>query len=415
MSPLTRPKPLLKFLGKTLLERHVEMASSLGIRQFVVVVNRKNRNDIEEVRGRSRNVGFAFAMQDENTGMAGALRSAAHLLGKGPVIVASPSEVVEASAYRDILGAYDGSPRSSYMLSSPVQAHFPGGYLVTDEAGRIRGIVEKPGTGEEPSNVVNIALHLHNDARSLLQYLDRVDLSGDDAYERALNLMIEEGRDLKAVPYTGFWGAVKYPWHLFPVMEHFPGGVTRTISEEAHISPGAVVAGNVVIEEGVQVMENAVVKGPCYIGKGSIVGNNALLRDNAHIGDGCTIGFATEIKHCYIGDGCQFHQSYVGDSIIDDRCSFGAGTITANLRFDHRNVRVKVGGETLDTGLAKLGVIMGSDCQTGVNAAIMPGVRVGPNSVIGPHVRLDRDLDANKAVFSRGSYRVIDRGWPRPR
>ena len=127
------------------------------------------------------------------------------------------------------------------------------------------------------------------------------------------------------------------------------------------------------LEENVRIMENAVVRGPCYIGKNSVIGNNVLIREGVHIGDDCVVGFSTEIKHSYIGDRCWFHSNYIGDSIIADRCSFGAGTITANLRFDEEEVTVLDNGRPLNSGLNRLGAIIGADSKTGVNVSI-PGL-----------------------------------------
>ena len=163
------------------------------------------------------------------------------------------------------------------------------------------------------------------------------------------------------------------------------------------------------IDENVRVLENAVIRGPCYIGKNSFIGNNVLIRDRSHIGADCVVGFSTEIKHSYIGDGCWFHRNYIGDSIIADRCSLGAGTITANLRLGEGKLAIESGDETLDTGLDKLGSIIGADSKTGINVSIMPGVRIGPNSVVGPHVMLRRDLGPNRMILLDSANRLVER------
>jgi NDP-sugar pyrophosphorylase family protein len=152
-----------------------------------------------------------------------------------------------------------------------------------------------------------------------------------------------------------------------------------------------------------------VVRGPAYIGPGAIIGNNALVRDYSHIGAKCVVGYCTEVKGSYVGDGCWFHSNYVGDSIVADDCSFGAGTVLANFRFDERNIRVRMGDEVVDTGLDKFGGIMGSGSKTGINASILPGVRVGPNSFVGPHVCLTKDLGPNKMALAEPRYRVLEK------
>lgn len=205
------------------------------------------------------------------------------------------------------------------------------------------------------------------------------------------------------------WDMALYTWDLFSIMDRLLDGVQQDIAPAASIHRTATIEGPVLLDDGVQVMENAVVKGPCYIGKETVIGTGTLVRGGCHIGDGCVIGFGTEVKHSYIGDGCEFHKCYVGDSIIDDGCSLGAGTITANVRFDGKNIHVRAAGEYVDTGTDKLGVIMGAGCRTGAGAVIMPGVRVGAHSIIGPNVTLDRDLPPGGAAYSKADYSVSER------
>ena len=90
--------------------------------------------------------------------------------------------------------------------------------------------------------------------------------------------------------------------------------------------------------------------------------------------------------------------SYAGDSVIGARCSFGAGTITANWRFDTKNIKVKIGDSMVDTGRDKLGAFIGDNCRTGIQVGIMPGVRIGNNSVIYPHAYLTNDVAVDTIV-----------------
>jgi acetyltransferase-like isoleucine patch superfamily enzyme len=50
---------------------------------------------------------------------------------------------------------------------------------------------------------------------------------------------------------------------------------------------------------------------------------------------------------------------------------------------------------------------MGSGSKTGINASILPGIRVGPRSFVGPHVCLTKDLGPNKMALAEPRYRVI--------
>lgn len=409
MSPIIRHKSLLKFAGKPLIAHQVGWAKEAGLNHFTLVANEDNIAQLKIAISDIPDIATNFVVQKRPLGMADAIMAASPLLPSAPFIVVNPNDIFDASAYSSLLSEYDkNSSYTAYLVAHQVAEYFPGGYLVVNEANEISRIVEKPPRGREPSNLVNIVIHLHSEPKKLLGSLAKTSSAADDVYERALNRMIRFGLAMKAVVYDGQWQTIKYPWHILGAMDYFLNRLTRRISPQTHISDKAVVEGNVVIEDNVKVLEGAVVRGPSYIGRNSVVGNNALLR-NSMIGDECVIGYGTEVKHSYVGDGCWFHSNYIGDSVIGDDCSFGAGTVLANLRFDEAKIVVEVGDRKnkVDTGYDKLGAIVGDGCRTGINASLMPGVRIGPDSFVGAHVCLARDLGARRKVIAEPRYRVL--------
>lgn len=408
MSPFSEDKFLLKFIGRTLLEYQIEQARKAGLNEFILIVNPNNIDRIKAVAQKVPGANFAFAIQERPLGMANALEAAKNILTDEPIIVVNPNDVLESTAYVNIMEEYQRDSATSYILAYETKEYFPGGYLVVSKDRNLKAIIEKPGKGNEPSNLVNIVVHLHANPRKFLECITTTASSADDVYEQALSKMIKEGYKVNAIVYSGFWKAIKYPWDMFSVMEHFLKQLEKNISPKATVSPTAVIDGDVLIEDGVKVLENAVIKGLCYIGKNSIIGNNVLIRGGSHIGEDCVVGYGTEIKHCYIGDRCWFHKNYLGDTIVGNDCSFGAGTITANLRLDERNISVNVSNEEIDTGSNKLGALIGNRVHTGINVSVMPGVKLGDGCFVGPHVCLTHDLPAGKKALSEGSYKVVN-------
>ncbi len=406
MFPITEDKFLLKFLGKTLLEHQIETAKKAELTEFVIVGNPQNISKIEGIVANIPGIKAKLILQKEPLGIADALKSASKLLN-GEIIVVNPNDVFEISAYTRLLEASRADSAISYLLGCEVSDYFPGGYLVVGEEDELRLIAEKPERGKEPSNLINFLVHLHTDCKKLLEYIGSVQTSGDDVYECALDAMVKDKHTIKVARYPGFWSPIKYPWHIFPVVRRFLDQSPKYISPSAYISEKAVIEGKVVISDGVRVFENAVIRGPVYIGPNSIIGNNSLVRDYSHIGAHCVVGYSTEVKGSYIGDGCWFHMSYIGDSIIGEGCSFGAGTILSNFRFDKRNISVKIDGEPVDTGLNKLGAIIGNNCKTGVNVSVMPGVKIGPNSIVGSHVCLTEELEPDTIIFAELAHKTV--------
>ena len=409
MFPITTDKFLLKFLGKPLLQHQVEMAQNAGINHFIFVGNQNNLENIKQLLNSLSKIEAEFVLQQNPKGIADALVNALPFINE-PILVISPNDVFTDSAYNKIVRANNQSSQTmSSMLGYKVKEYFPGGYLEIDSESKLKHIIEKPGQGKEPSDLVNILVHLHNNPQKLLEYINGTESTFDDVYERSLDKMISEGHTIKVIPYTDFWAPIKYPWHIFKVMEHYLDNLESYISDSAHISNSAIIEGKVILSDNVRVMENAVIRGPAYIGPNSVIGNNALLRGYCHIGANSVVGYSTEIKHCYIGDNCWFHSNYVGDSIIGDNCSFGSGAITANFRLDEANIYIDINNSKIDTGYDKLGAIIGSGCRIGINTNLMPGIRVGSNCLIGPHVCLTSDLlPGKKAMSVAHQYQVME-------
>jgi bifunctional UDP-N-acetylglucosamine pyrophosphorylase/glucosamine-1-phosphate N-acetyltransferase len=82
--------------------------------------------------------------------------------------------------------------------------------------------------------------------------------------------------------------------------------------------------------------------------------------------------------------------------------------VLANFRLDEGNIQIKVGDNLVNTDYDKLGAIVGRGCRIGVNASLMPGVRVGPDSFVGPQVCLRQDLGANKIALLESRYQIED-------
>jgi bifunctional UDP-N-acetylglucosamine pyrophosphorylase/glucosamine-1-phosphate N-acetyltransferase len=410
MLPLTEDKFLLNFVGTTLLDHQVHLAMDAGLNKFVMVCNRQSLLRVKAISENIPTASIEIGVQEKPLGIANALESVAPLLNEELLII-NPNDIFDETAYSTMLESRRRDNAISHILGYRVKNYFPGGYLVTNKEGYLTDIVEKPGAGNEPSDMVNVLVHGHSDPQELLRYIAHVKTDRDDVYERALDAMCKDGKLIKVVPYTGTWHAIKYPWNILDSVRYFLDRSERFISPSAQISSHAVIEGKVIIGGNARVLENAVIRGPVYIGPRTVIGNSTLIRSYSHIGVDCVVGFATEIKGSYVGHGSWFHMNYIGDSVVGEHCNFGAGTITANLRFDEQPISVMVNDSKLNTGMDKLGAIIGDNCRTGINVSIMPGVKIGPNSIIEPSVNLTENVSSYTIKSFSGSVRPFRKSF----
>lgn len=388
--PLT-DKVTFPLLGKAILTHQVDRLKAAGLTDIVLVGGSHNKEEIALMHPELRFV----EQTDLDKGMQGALLDALPACGQESVLVVGGNDVIDPSAYTGIverLKTADG-----VLLAKKVTSYFPGGYLTVDQAGRITGIVEKPGEGKEPSDLVNIVAHAHKDASVLLAALKAAVTKKDDAYEVALASLLKD-KVYMAQPYEGAWQPVKYPWHLLSLNHLLLSEIAGpSVHPTATVHPSAVLEGKVIVEEGARIMPNACLVGPCHVGKRAIVGNNALIRGSS-IGDDCVVGFCCEVKDSVLHRHCWLHMAYAGDSVLGENTAMGAGSVTGNLRLDEGTISSMVGEEALNTGRTKLGTIIGDDCRIGIHVGINPGIKIGKGTFVSSGTMVTRDVEDGSFV-----------------
>jgi UDP-N-acetylglucosamine diphosphorylase/glucosamine-1-phosphate N-acetyltransferase len=403
--PLTtsKPKPMFELLGKPLLQYVIENLQTAGIEDIIIVTG-PDPQQIQDYFGTGEQFGakIRYTTQEEPLGMANALQTADHLL-EDRFFMLNGNDIFEPYLLGDVMRKAQETGRDMILVGREMEKPWKFGVFKFED-GKVTAVVEKPPMGEEPSNIVVVGVYFFS--KLIFDYIARTPVTNYQL-EIAYQGLIDEG-NVEFVPYDGVFESFKYPWDLLTINEYLMDRfITEPrISDQAHISDKAVIDGNVVIEGGVRVFEHAVIRGPAYVGRDSVIGNNVLMWNYSSVGANSVVGFSSEIKHSLIGRNCWIHMSYIGDSIVSDNCSFGAGTITANFRFDEEEVPVKVKEEKVSSGTDKLGVIMGEDSKTGCNATLMPGTKVGPHSIVGPGVMLYDDLPPDSIISGSAPYTI---------
>lgn len=206
--------------------------------------------------------------------------------------------------------------------------------------------------------------------------------------------------------------AGEYVWealgHIKRYLRDSIGGAGRHI--EGVVMDGAFIGpGDIVIGTGTVVEPGAYIAGPTLIGSNCEIRHGAYVRGQAIIGDGCVIGNASEVKNSILLPGAHApHFNYVGDSILGRGVNLGAGTKLSNLTVvsvkdpitgRRPTLHIEIEGETFDTGLSKLGAILGDGVQTGCNSVLNPGVLIGPRTLVYANASLAKGLYPGDSII----------------
>lgn len=405
MSPIA-DKNFIPICGKPLVIWQIEMLKQAGFKEIFIVGgnhNLKHLNDLK-IKGVKIRV-VEQKILDE--GMAGGVLSVKKFFKDEPLFLISGNDMVEVSILKKLIkeafSPAAGTSLEGVIAAKELKDYFPGGYLVKDRRGLIKKIIEKPGMGRQPSDLVNLVLHLHFRPQVLFEYLEKNYSKKDDRYEAALQAWISHGARFRILEHDGYWQPVKYPWHIINLFPHFLKFVK---SRQPRKEKNVVLKGQIVFGKNVKIFENTVIHGPCYIGDNTVIGNNVLIR-NAHIGANSLVGFGSEIARSFLGEKARLHTNYIGDSIIGNNVAFGAGAKTGNLRLDEQNIKITVKDQKIDCGFNKCGIITGDNIRAGINTSFMPGVKIGSDSFIGAGIVIAEDMLENSFVKGEFTLKAV--------
>jgi len=393
--PLTEdnPKPLLPVANKSVLERTLNALVSAGVRQIILVVGFRNEK-IRDRFGKGGAIGseLKYVKQRTAKGTADALGTCSkELQGEDRFLVLYGDDYYDASVPRTFL-AKARQNKGLTIGTSRVQDASSFGKIESKRS-LVTEIQEKASKAQPGQ--VNAGIYLMDQTIFPAIRKTKRSIRGELELTDAVRILIKEGAQVRTYPLgSRKWLGISYPWDMLEANQWI-------LESEKPMSKGTVekgvhVSGSVILEEGSVVRAGSYLEGPVLVGKRCQVGPNSYLRPYSSLGDDVKVGAGCEVKNSIVMSNTRIpHLSYVGDSVIGEDCSLGAGTITANLRFDEAEVRSKVRGSWIGGGRKKLGAILGDGVRTGINVSIFPGVKIGRRSWIGPGAIVDRDVPSN--------------------
>jgi len=395
MRPLTSniPKPLLPVAGRPFLEHNIESLKAAGIKDLILLVGWK-ANRVREHFGDGKDYGvkIEYVEQKERLGTAHAIGMVEDRTD-GPFLCLYGDVVLTKESVNGMLEHYKKVKGSVVALASVLDPKRYG--CVEVEDGVVKNIVEKP---ESPqSNLVNAGAYvLEPEIFDAIRTTEK-SVRGEYEVTDSFRILMDK-KHLFAHKLTGEWIDVARPWDLLEANRILMADIESKV--EGDVSERAELRGPVQVRKGYVVGPGSVIIGPAIIGEDTEVGPNAYIRPSTYVGAGCKVGNAVEVKNSIVMDGTKIpHLSYVGDSVIGERCNFGAGTKIANLRLDERDVSVIIDGRRTSSGRRKLGVIMGDDVKTGINATIDVGTIIGEGTFIGMGAVVNGTIAPRSKVF----------------
>jgi len=215
---------------------------------------------------------------------------------------------------------------------------------------------------------------------------------------------VKELFDLDETIAASIFEGVVYPWEVLGKIGDYIVELGNTLSLDEYDKVGE----NVWIAKSAKVAPTAFVNGPCIIDKGAEVRHCAFIRGNAIIGQGAVVGNSTELKNVLLFNKVQVpHYNYVGDSILGFKAHMGAGSITSNVKSDKSLVTIKAPDAPIETGIKKVGAMLGDNVEVGCGSILNPGTIIGRNSNIYPLSSVRGYVNAGSIYKKQGE--IVDK------
>jgi NDP-sugar pyrophosphorylase family protein len=219
------PKPMLEVAGKPLIGHIIDALAANEVRDIAIVTGYLASHIDEWCASHAAEhliMHLTTLHQVELNGTAGAMLLATDFLaGESAFVFGWGDILMDAENYLRFIGAARSESYDLMLSINRVRDPWRGGAVYVDANMRVERLVEKPAQGTSTTHWNNAGLFAATPL--LFEYLARLKPSprGELELPQAIAMMIEDGREVRAVDVRGFWSDVGTPEDLESARKRF--------------------------------------------------------------------------------------------------------------------------------------------------------------------------------------------------
>lgn len=387
---LTRSKVMLPVANKPILEHVVRALAANGIKDIVLIVGYEKERIMDYFEdGLTFGVNITYVDQKAQLGTAHAVKRAETLIGSedSEFLVLNGDNLIETRTITDLLENRNGD-----VTLLTVKMEDPEGYgVVLTEGKKVLKILEKK-PGKE-SNIVNTGIYVFTP--SIFECIESTPISeyGEYAITDTLQLMIDNGKKVSAVPTEAKWMDAAFAWDLLKANASF----LNTASElkiEGRVEDGVVLKGKVSVGKNTKIRAGCYIVGPVIIGENCDIGPNVVVLPSTTIGDNVSVRPFTEIRNSIIMDDTLIStHSRVTNSLIGSNNSIGAYFDTE----EKEDLKIIINDELHPA--PRLGAILGDSNEIGDRVLVKAGMMIAVNCKVESGNTVHRNLSRDSIVL----------------
>lgn len=214
MKDLTKdkPKPMVETGKSSILEHVFEQVKRAGVKDLFVVTG-YYANIIEDhfEDGKEFGLNITYKRQERQDGTGHATILAEEFVNGDTFLLTYGDIMSSIENYPRMIAEFNNNPCDGLLALNWVEDPYRGAAIYLDETNRIEKIVEKPLQGTSTTHWNNAGIYIFDPV--IFEYLKKIKLSPRGEYELpdAINMMMNDKRDVKGFKLEGYWGDLGTP------------------------------------------------------------------------------------------------------------------------------------------------------------------------------------------------------------
>ncbi len=387
---LTRSKVMLPIANRPILEHVINSLEKNGISEIILIVGYEKERIMDYFEdGLNFGVKITYVEQKAQLGTAHAIEQAKKFIGPedSEFLVLNGDNMVEPKTIADLLNNYEGD---ASLLT--VRMEDTAGYgVVLKERKKVTQILEKrPG---DVSRIVNTGIYVFTP--HIFEIIEKTPISenGEYAITDTLQIMIDEGKDITAVPTESKWIDAVHAWDLLKANAIVLNS-SKNLKVEGEVEEGVVIRGKVAIGKNTKIRSGTYIVGPAVIGDNCDIGPNVVILPSTTIGNNVSIRSFTEIQNSIIMNDCRIYShGQISNSVIGSNNTIGSGFFVE----EKEGLAINMNG--MLHRAPRLGTIFGDDNRIGNSVLVKAGVTIAVDCQVESGVTVYRNLSRHSVVL----------------
>jgi len=289
-----RPKPMIPFLNRPVMEYMIQKLSDAGFNRIIVLLG-PLPNMVTEYFGNGKRFGveIEYIHENEPYGTAGAVKRAVEYLDDA-FLVLSADTITEISL-RKFMKFYADKGGKVNIALSKIENPYQYGIALLDKRDRIYKFLEKPKRSQVFSNLVNAGIYiLEPEVFDLVPSKTMYDFS-----KNLFPLLLGKSETIYGYQFSEYWADIGNPSRYLTATRDALNGnidISKLCRElEINEDNGLLIGENCSVDEDVEVNGFAVLGNNVNIGEGSKLSDTIIWSDTA-------VGKDVSIEESIIGE-----------------------------------------------------------------------------------------------------------------